>query len=199
MDVLRTLSKIKITISLDNVLVFLSIIFLISLIVYAIYKVFKDKVKIRTLSIGSFSVDLECNRDVKSLANEVYIELSTRKISLPFDETNDLITEVYDSWYSVFEKFRQILKNMPIKKQDKNIEKLINLIMKILNQELRPHLTKWQAKFRKWYNDNKNTNKDPQIIQREYPKYYELVEDLKRVNREMIELTEELEKIRKGE
>ena len=199
MDVLRTLSKIKITISLDNVLVFLSMIFLISLIVYAIYKVFKDKVKIRTLSIGSFSVDLECNRDVKSLANEVYIELSTRKISLPFDETNDLITEVYDSWYSVFEKFRQILKNMPIKKQDKNIEKLTNLIMKILNHELRPHLTKWQAKFRKWYNDNKNTNKDPQIIQREYPKYYELVEDLKRVNREMIELTEELEKIRKGE
>lgn len=199
MDVLRTLSKIKITISLDNVLVFLSIIFLISLIVYVIYKVFKDKVKIRTLSIGSFSIDLECNKNVKSLANEVYIELSTRKISLPFDETNDLITEVYDSWYSVFEKFRQILKNMPIKKQDKNIEKLTNLIIKILNEELRPHLTKWQAKFRKWYDDNKNTNKEPQIIQREYPKYYELVEDLKRVNREMIELTEALEKIRKGE
>ena len=199
MDVLRTLSKIKITISLDNVLVFLSIIFFISLIVYVIYKVFKDKVKIRTLSIGSFSIDLECNKDVKSLANEVYIELSTRKISLPFDETNDLITEVYDSWYNVFEKFRQILKNMPIKKQDKSIEKLTNLIIKILNEELRPHLTKWQAKFRKWYDDNKNTNKEPQIIQREYPKYYELVEDLKRVNREMIELTEALEKIRKGE
>lgn len=199
MDILRMLSKIKITISLDNMLVFLFIIFLISLIAYIVYKVFKDKIKIRTLSIGSFSVDLECNKDVKSLANEVYIELSTRKISLPFDETNDLITEVYDSWYSAFERLRQILKNIPIKKHNKNTEKLTNLIIKILNEELRPHLTKWQVRFRNWYNNNKNTIEDPQIIQKKYPKYDELVEDLKRVNRDMIELTNELDKIRKGE
>ena len=199
MDILRMLSKIKITISLDNMLVFLFIIFLISLIAYIVYKVFKDKIKIRTLSIGSFSVDLECNKDVKSLANEVYIELSTRKISLPFDETNDLITEVYDSWYSAFERLRQILKNITIKKHNKNTEKLTNLIIKILNEELRPHLTKWQVRFRNWYNNNKNTIEDPQIIQKKYPKYDELVEDLKRVNRDMIELTNELDKIRKGE
>ncbi len=199
MDILKTLSNIKITISLDNMLVLLFLVLLISAIIYVIYKIIKDKIKIRTLSIGNFSVELECSKDVKSLANEVYIELSTRKISLPFDETDDLIIEIYDSWYSAFERLRQILKNIPIKKHDKNIEKLSSLIIKILNQELRPHLTKWQVRFRNWYNNNKNTIDEPQIIQKKYPKYDELVEDLKRVNRDMIELTNELNKIRKGE
>lgn len=51
---------------------------------------------------------------------------------------------------------------------------------------MRPHLTRWQAAFRRWYGqalvDEANKGKSPQEIQRGFPEYDELVADLKRAN-----------------
>ncbi|EOD9565376.1 TPA: hypothetical protein ACN380_004399 [Vibrio parahaemolyticus] len=48
------------------------------------------------------------------------------------------------------------------------------------------HLTKWQARYRRWYEREfalpENESKTPQEIQRDYPYYDELVSDLKSVN-----------------
>ena len=38
------------------------------------------------------------------------MELSTRKIAIPFDIENDVIDEVYDSWYNFFSTARELLK-----------------------------------------------------------------------------------------
>ena len=201
MDILEKLRKLKFTVSLDNVVIAILIIIVVALAVYLIIKLIlkliKGRVSIKTITINRISVDLECNSYVKKLANEVWIELSTRKIALPFDEENDVIIEVYNSWYEVFKRFREILKELPIN-NNKEVEKLSLLILKILNEELRGHLTKWQARFRKWYKENENIiGEDPQEIQKKYPQYKELVKDLKRVNNKMIIFTEELDKIRK--
>jgi hypothetical protein len=55
---------------------------------------------------------------------------------------------------------------------------------------LRPNLTKWQAKYRRWYNCEMEKCKDndcsPQEIQKRFPQYYELIEDLKFVNVKLI-------------
>ena len=92
----------------------------------------------------------------------------------------------------------EILKKIPMSK-NKNVDTLANIILRGFNEELREHLTKWQARFRKWYEENKNESGDPQEIQKKYPQYEELISDLKKVNYKMIALTEELNKIRKGE
>lgn len=201
MDILEKLRKLKFTVSLDNVVIATLIIIVAALVIYLIIKLIlkliKGRVSIKTITINGISVDLECNGYVKKLANEVWIELSTRKIALPFDEENDVIVEVYNSWYEVFKRFREILKELPTN-NNKEVEKLSLLILKILNEELRGHLTKWQARFRKWYKENENIiGEDPQEIQKKYPQYKELVKDLKRVNNNMIIFTEELDKIRK--
>lgn len=201
MDILEKLRKLKFTVSLDNVVIATLIIIVAALVIYLIIKLIlkliKGRVSIKTITINGISVDLECNSYVKKLANEEWIELSTRKIALPFDEENDVIVEVYNSWYEVFKRFREILKELPIN-NNKEVEKLSLLILKILNEELRGHLTKWQARFRKWYKENENIiGEDPQEIQKKYPQYKELVKDLKRVNNNMIIFTEELDKIRK--
>ena len=83
--------------------------------------------------------------------------------------------------------------------KNKDVDTLANIILRGFNEELREHLTKWQARFRKWYEENKNESGDPQEIQKKYPQYEELISDLKKVNYKMIALTEELNKIRKGE
>lgn len=52
------------------------------------------------LGIGrNSSVKLKYNRKDQEVAYKLWVELSTRKIGLPFDQENDVITEVYNSWY----------------------------------------------------------------------------------------------------
>lgn len=79
---------------------------------------------------------------------------------------------------------------------------LIELSLKILNIGLRPHLTKWQAKYRKWYaieiEKQENEDKTPQEIQKKYSHYVELVDDLKITNQRMMEYKELLYEIAFG-
>lgn len=202
MDILEKLSSVKIVLTLDNLIVVLLIltliIWLLVLFIKLISNKLKGKIKIKTITVNGIAIDIECNNSVKKLADEVWIELATRKIALPFDEENDVIVEIYDSWYKTFSQFREILKRVPIKDSD-NVEKLSKIILAALNDILRCHLTKWQARFRKWYDKHKDDDGDPQDIQKKYPQYKELVNDLKSVNNEMVKLTNELDKIRKGE
>jgi hypothetical protein len=54
---------------------------------------------------------------------------------------------------------------------------------------LRPHLTSWQARFRRWYDkelEKAPADADPQSIQAKYPKYAELTKDLGAVNNRLI-------------
>lgn len=138
------------------------------------------------LGIGNSKVKLSYNKKDQEIAYKIWVELSTRKIGLYFDEENDVIKEVYDSWYKFFETVRELLKEIPTNRIPYAC-KLIDLTEKVLNEGLRPHLTKWQARYRRWY--EKELEKDdgaPQDIQKKYPDYATLVADLTETNRIMI-------------
>lgn len=141
-----------------------------------------------SLGIGSSSVTLKFNRKEQEIAYKLWVELSTRKIAIPFDEEHDVISEVYDSWYSFFAIARNLMKEIPPtgKTEDSS---LVQVSGEVLNKGLRPHLTKWQAAYRRWYDyaisANGNEGKTPQEIQRDYPFYAELVADIKKVNSKM--------------
>lgn len=149
-----------------------------------------------TLGIGSNTVTLKYNKKDQEIAYKLWVELSTRKIGLKFEPKYDVITEVYDSWYAFFGIARELLKEIPVDRLH-NSSQLISLTEKVLNVGLRPHLTMWQAKFRKWYavNRDKHDRKTPQEIQKEYPQYEELKEDLINTNKRLIEYKELMEKI----
>ena len=119
---------------------------------------------------------------------ELWVELNTRKIGLEFDQENDVIVEVYDSWYEYFRVARELIKDLPIEKIECASE-LIELATKVLNQGLRPHLTKWQARYRKWYEssvEESDAKLSPQDIQKQYPYYDELLSDLIETSKRMI-------------
>lgn len=143
-----------------------------------------------SLGIGSSSITLKYSKKDKEIAYKLWVELSTRKIGLEFDSEYDVISEVYNSWYSFFDIARNLMKDIPCEKLESSLN-LIELTENVLNIGLRPHLTKWQAKFRKWYEDNKDNDeykhKTPQEIQKMYPLYSELEKDLIQTNRHMIE------------
>lgn len=149
------------------------------------------------LGIGTNSkVKIKFSREDREIAYKLWVEMSTRKIILPFDEENDVIVEVYDSWYSFFGIARGLLKDIPVEKLNSS-KQLISVTDRVLNKCLRPHLTKWQARFRKWYNLQFDSNSDltPQEIQYTYPHYNELVNELKAINKNIDYYGEVLKKL----
>ena len=130
------------------------------------------------LGIGQNTIKFKYNRKDQEIAYKIWVELNTRKIGLEFERDYDVIVEVYNSWYSFFGIARELLKEMPCE----------ILTIQVLNIGLRPHLTQWQAKFRKWYDIECENNKNlsPQEIQKKYPEYDLLLTDLIKTNENMI-------------
>lgn len=149
-----------------------------------------------SLGIGNSQVKLKYNKEDQEIAYKLWVELSTRKIGLDFDPENDVIFEVYDSWYNFFATARELMKEIPVERLKYSPE-LIELTEEVLNKGLRPHLTIWQAKYRKWYNENihNNVGKTPQQIQEMYPYYTELRRDLIDTNERLIEYKKLMERI----
>jgi hypothetical protein len=158
------------------------------------------------LKIGEIGdVKIAPNYNSRQIAYQVWVELSTRKVGLPFDPDNDVIIEVYDSWRNAFTEIRSLLKTIPIHRVDRSNEtqKLVELIVDVLNRGLRPHLTRWQARFRSWYKEAEaspeNKGMPPQTIQRKFPEYEALKRDLQEVQSGMVQYTEFLSKVARGE
>ena len=141
--------------------------------------------------LGSQRIRLRPNDTDREIAYKVWVELSTRKIGLPIELTDDVIVEIYNSWYNFFSVTRELIKSVPISKvRRKDTQQIIDLSIEVLNSGIRPHLTKWQAKFRRWYenalDDAANRASTPQAIQRKFPDYASLSEDLMRVNQQLM-------------
>jgi hypothetical protein len=77
----------------------------------------------------------------------------------------------------------------------------------VLNVGLRPHLTRWQARFRRWYDrklrhyDQSSTEDsvlDPQQIQAEFPQFKDLKADMERVNQSLIRYREKMHELIMG-
>ena len=136
------------------------------------------------------NITYEPSEEDRIVAWKLYAQLKTRKAALIFDENNDVIDDIYDSLYELFPISRDLLMNLPICEIERR-PSIADLVLRVQNDGVRPHLTKWQCDFRRWWNsaleNPRNKNKRPQDIQKKYPRYEELIKELKEMN---VELTE---------
>jgi hypothetical protein len=136
--------------------------------------------------------------ETRRIAHQAWVEIKSRKVGLPFEEGLDVIAEVYDSWYQLFRVLRDLAKSIPADRlQDcEDTRKVVALLMSALNEGLRPHLTTWQAKFRRWYEaelaNDRSKGMSPQEVQRRYPEYEGLVADLRKVSEEFVRFADSL-------
>jgi hypothetical protein len=146
--------------------------------------------------LGDQKISLRPNITDMQVAYRIWVELSTRKIGLPILLEDDVLVEVYDSWYSFFAVTRELIKEVPVSRfRRADTEKIIRLSIDVLNLGIRPHLTKWQARFRHWYErelERSSEGADPQEIQKRFPQYDELVRDLEVVNQRLIKYREQM-------
>lgn len=162
------------------------------------YKVVRLNVQLGNVG----SVELQPNNEDVQIAHRIWTELVTRKAAQPIDVEHDVIVEIYDSWYALFGRIRQLISDIPghMIRNEKSTQELVRIATQTLNNGLRPHLTRWQARFRHWYENCPTDTKAkyPQDCQKQFPDYALLIEDMKKVNAQLIQYSGELEKIIHG-
>lgn len=154
--------------------------------------------------LGDQKIRFTPNVTDQQIAYKIWVELSTRKIGIPIDTEDDVISEIYDSWFNFFSVTRELVKDVPVQKfRRRDTEKIVRLSIDVLNDGIRPHLTKWQAKFRRWYEiqlaDAENTQLSPQEIQGKYPQFEHLQRDLLAVNTRLINYRKKMYEIIKAQ
>jgi hypothetical protein len=158
------------------------------------------KLNVQLGNVGS--VELRPNNEDVQIAHRIWTELVTRKAAQPLDIEHDVIVEIYDSWYALFRRVRELISDIPsaLLRKEKSTQELVRIATQTLNNGLRPHLTRWQARFRHWYANCPDALKEkcPQDCQKHFPEYGLLIEDIKRVNTQLIQYAGELEKIIHG-
>jgi hypothetical protein len=180
--------------------------------IFLIYKYWKGRTKkglrwksveIEAALANVASIKFAPTYETVRVAHQAWTELVTRKASLPFDEENDVIIEIYDSWYELFREIRTLAKSIPAEefRENQDTQQLVNLLVDALNKGIRPHLTKWQAKIRYWHSQERAKYPDlsPQDLQRLFPQYKELTNDLKLVNDRLIGFAKALSIIAHGQ
>ena len=149
--------------------------------------------------LGSATFDL--TRRDRVLAWRLYVQLVTRKAALPFDKEHDLVVDVFDSLYELFRAARDLLADLPPSYYRKE-SGVAALVIRVLNDGVRPLLTRWQAEYRRWWDGAvaapENRARSPQDIQSSYPHYKDLFAAISTTNTELSKFADELASIAVG-
>ena len=189
-----------------NLIISISIWIVITLVVFLVLYLIWLRKKMRfglvkvDIKLGNVgSAEFRPNKNDLQIAHRIWTELVTRKAAIPIDKENDVIEEIYDSWYALFQKVREFIGDIPadLIRHNKSTKEIVRIATQTLNEGLRPHLTTWQARFRTWSSSKKDKLMEmtPQEFQKEYPEYKYLIEDLLLVNQLLIQYAQELKKI----
>jgi hypothetical protein len=141
---------------------------------------------------------------------ELYVELTTRKLAIDFNEKNDRIDEVYNTWFKFFSWCREQMKEMASEYSDiipiihkvskvdysltateKKYVKMYNLYLECM-EIMRPHLERYSYDFRIWkesacYNGSKHKD-----FQRSNKSYEKIIIDIADINKKYQHIVEEI-------
>lgn len=186
---------IQISLWLMAALIVLFIVYLIWVKNKLRYDLVKVDIKLGNVGVAEFRP----NKNDLQIAHKIWTELITRKAAIPIDKEHDVIEEIYNSWFAMFQKVREFISDIPadLIRKNKSTKEIVRISTQTLNDGLRPHLTRWQARFRTWSEAKKEKllEMTPQEFQKEYPEYNDLIEDLMKVNEQLIQYSQELKKM----
>lgn len=168
----------------------------------------KGKIKLKIPWFLESEFDINTNKNIKKIAWELYCELTTRVGVVDFKEDEDIIIYCLDSWYKFFNFARQKIKELKIpkvdKKKSKKIDKknpkmkniyLVEVILSLLNEQLRPFLRKWHGIFRHYWNYDSDEKEYPIERQNKFKNYNEIIQDLLAMQKKLKETSEGLYEI----
>jgi hypothetical protein len=108
-----------------------------------------NKVTINIPFLNIISMELSVDSCAKKAAWLLYLELSTRIATQSLEADEGLLREALNSLYKIFEMTRQILRDAgpSVGVEEKSVG---GIALKVLNQGLRPFLSKWHPSLEEW-------------------------------------------------
>ncbi len=158
-------------------------------------------VSTREISIaGPAGVNFNLNiaKNDRLSAWKIYTQITTRVAAVDFDEENDSALKVHESLYGLFQLIREEIGNIPIERVAKDrADDNVKFYLAILNDGLRPHLSKWHVPLSKWVENEQKKHPEQSIveIEKRFPQRKELLESFRAMNGRMKDYADKLLRI----
>jgi hypothetical protein len=140
------------------------------------------------VDLPGVSFSLNVAKNDRMAAWRIYSQINTRVAAVDFNEDYDSALYVHQSLYKVFDFIRDEIGNIPVEKiQRDKTDDTVKFYMSILNDGLRPHLSKWHIPLQKWVDNEQKKHPDLSVIEIEktFPQRKELLESLRSMNARM--------------
>lgn len=137
---------------------------------------------------------IEPDEAVATAAHRAWVEITTRAGAAGFSE-DDLIVDVYASWYELFRSLRAIAAESPVapNASGSDAQLLVDALVEALNEGLRPHLKRRQAAVREWWASAEvRDGESPQERQRRYPDYDAIASEIETVGASLQQVADAL-------
>ncbi len=154
-----------------------------------------------TVSLPSGSLEFKAQREDRRIAWEIFVQIRTRIAAVDFRENEDSLLHINKSLYELFSFIRDKILSLPLKTvtRDKN-GNLVEFYLAILNDGIRPFLTKWHISVSHFHEKMKDSGKSAIEIDKEFlEKNPSILGDVKSLNQRMKKFASVLHRIAKGE
>ncbi len=118
----------------------------------------------------------------RQIAFSVAALLESYQISRSVDLSEDNLVNVYEAAYRMFQRIRDLRCALPVEELARQpaAQAIYDTLGIVLNETLRPHLTRWPERYQRWRTENVPASRklSPQELQMQFPQRRELVRDL---------------------
>lgn len=162
-----------------------ALVVFIVVLIFVIQIAMRFSISMRNATVLGIEFSLKNPDEI--VKNNMRNYLCTKRTLFEINEQYDNFCEVFDSYHDVYGFFRQQLSEYENNNGVKGdvYSKLVDII-----RELNVFLTKHQAHFRDWIDWRKKQDETKyiefSILQRECPRYHELINDFNTINKSMI-------------
>lgn len=156
-------------------------------------KILKVKKISANIPFGIGQVELETVETSRNAAWSLYVEMTTRIATQQLEDSQGLLREALNSLYALFGITRQILKDAG-PDVGASPESVGGIATAVLNQGLRPFMSKWHPKLQMW-EAQRPENVSPKEHEQNWLEEAQMRNELKRLGQNLEQYTNALAKI----
>ena len=173
-------------------------------IVKDIFNSVSNKIKCNSVKLSlpsGIEVEFEAQDIDRKIAWEIFVQIRTRIAAVDFRKNEDSLIRCNESLFTLFKSIREKIESLPVSRiTSGNSAALVEFYISILNDGIRPFLTKWHIPVSHFH----STNGDSSLSELEVDKKFveknpEILVDMKKLNDRMKDISKVLLKIAQGE
>jgi hypothetical protein len=145
------------------------------------------EMKVSIPHVSDFTFAVTQNKEV--VAWRLFVECATRISTQPLEEGTGLVREALNSLYTLFTTIRTVLADTEPSRRAGGKPTVEHLAIAMLNNEMRPFMSKWHARLSKWEKEN------PGVAEANWPEDAECRAALEEMRKHLLEYVRAMGKL----